>query len=197
MLHVQHCIDTGHRWDADRPWRQSGIAVGVVGAVDREQVVVDALESELLPGELDRRVSLQRHTFGVFGIAKHQPVVVHTSDHRFFAVVGSLLVDDAGQRSHLYGIETEGIGLGHAIIVPEEVVFFLHTLHQSVDRDIPVDIIGVGDEQCSNSGRVVAVLLAEGLVGEVLGQRGTVDHQFFTELSCQILHGSHAGHREA
>ncbi len=56
---VEHGINACHCRDADRPWRQSWVAIGVVWTLDAEQVVVDALQVESLPGVFDGRIGLQ------------------------------------------------------------------------------------------------------------------------------------------
>ena len=38
VLEVEHSIDAGKRGNTDGAWRQSGIAIGVIGAVERHVI---------------------------------------------------------------------------------------------------------------------------------------------------------------
>ena len=60
---VEYGINAGNRWNADWARRKTWILVGVVWTLDVQEVVVDTLQFETLPGELDGWVSLQWHTF--------------------------------------------------------------------------------------------------------------------------------------
>ena len=184
---VEHGIDAGNSRDADRPWRQSWVAIGVVGAADAEQVVVDALQLETLPGELDGRIGLKRHSLGIFGIAKHQTVVVHARNHRFLTVVGSLLVHDTCQGDDLLRGEVHVLRFLCALKVPELVRLLLHATEQFVERHVPVDVVGVGDKHTGDGGRVVAILLAGGLVGKGMADGSAVEHQLASQLSCEFV----------
>ena len=101
MNAIEHSIDTRDGRNADRAGREPRIFVGVVGALDGEQIVVDTFEFETLPSKFYRGVSLQRHAFGILGIAQFQAVVVHACNHGFLAVVGCFLINNAGQGYHL------------------------------------------------------------------------------------------------
>ena len=101
MNAIEHSINTCDGRNADRAGREPRVFVGVVGALDGEQIVVDAFEFETLPSKFYRGVSLQRHTFGILGIAQFQAVVVHACNHGLFIVVGCFLINNAGQGYHL------------------------------------------------------------------------------------------------
>ena len=196
MHHVQHGVDTGDRGYAYGPWGQSGINVGIVRAVHVEQVVIDSLQGKVLEGKLDGRVGLKGHTLRIFGVAEHETVVVHAGNHRLFTIVGCLLIDDARQCSYLNGRKFQRLSFLHPCVIPEFLVLFLHALKQVVDGGVPINIVGVGDEQGCNGCGVISQLSAGSLISEDLYDTGAVYHQFLAQGSSHILHGPYAGHYE-
>lgn len=188
---VEHGIDACHRRDADRTWRKSRILVRIIRALDIQQVVVDAFQAKLLPGELDGWVCLQRHSFWIFGVAEHQSVVIHAGNHRLLGVVGGLFVHDARQSDYLYRGELHRLCLLGALEVPELVALLLHPIQQFADGNVPIDVVGVRDEHAGDGGGVVAILLAGGLVGECLADFQTVEHQFLAEFGREFVDGAH------
>ncbi len=104
MHMVEDGINTCYARNADRPRWQTWVLVGIIRVLDRQEVVVDALEVESLPGIFNGRIGLQWHSLWIFGIAKHQTVIIHAGYHRFFAVIGCFFVHDAGKGDDLNGV---------------------------------------------------------------------------------------------
>ena len=193
---VEHSIDAGDGRDADGSRRESSIAIGVVGAVDGEEFVVDALELELLPGELHGGVGLQGHSVGVFSIVQAQAVQVHAGYHGLLGIVGGLLVDDAGERDDLGRGEPHLVGFGLSVAFPEGIALLLHAVEELVEAHIPIEFVGVGHEHADHRGRIVAVALADGGVGEGADDGGAVEHELLRELGTQSVDGAHGGNGE-
>ena len=80
MHMVEDGIDTCYARNTDRPRCQTWVLVGIIRALDRQEVVVDTLEVESLPGIVNGRIGLQWHSLWIFGIAKHQTVVIHAGE---------------------------------------------------------------------------------------------------------------------
>ena len=193
---VEYGINAGNRWNADWARRKTWILVGVVWTLDVQEVVVDTLQFETLPGELDGWVSLQWHTFRILCIAQHQSVVVHTCNHRFFAVVGSFLIHDTGKCNHLVRSELHRLGLLRALKVPELVALFLHAFQEFLDGYIPIDIVGVRDKHAGDGGCIVAHLLANRLICECLLDFCAVEHQFLAQLHGELVDGAYGRYGE-
>ena len=192
MLYVvEHGVDACHRRDADRTWRKTRILIRIIRTLDIQQVVVDALQAKLLPGELNGWVCLQRHSFWIFGVAQHQSVVIHAGNHRFLGVVGGLFVHDARQGDYLYWGELHRLRLLGALKVPELVALFLHSIQQFADGNVPIDVVGVRDEHAGDGGCVVAILLTGGLVGERLADFQAVEHKFLAEFGREFVDGAY------
>ena len=185
VLHgVEHSVDALHAGNLDGAWGQAGVAVGVVGAVEGQHVVVDAACAEILHGKLHGGVGLQGHV----GL---QTVQVHAGNHGLLAHVGRLLVDDAGQRTHLVGGQSQGRSLRDTLTVPESVVLLDHALNQLRRRYVPVHLVGVGHEERRQRARVVvgnAPIDIAQRIGQCLGNGSRVDHQLARQRGSQTVH---------
>ena len=84
-LAVEHRVDAFDACHFDWARRQSDVCIGVVGALNAEMVVVDALQVEVFQGKLHRGIGLQGHT----GL---QSVQVHPCYHWIFRCVCRFLV---------------------------------------------------------------------------------------------------------
>ena len=98
---VEHRVDTSDRGNLDGSWGQTYVAVGIIGTVEGEHVVIDALQGEVLQGELHGGVSLQGHTL-------LDAVQIHACYHGLLCIIGCLLVDDAGKCAHFVGCQSDG-----------------------------------------------------------------------------------------
>ena len=168
---IQYSVDTCHRCNLDGAGRQTGILIGVIRTVELQHVVVNTLDCEIFQGKLDGRVSLKWHVC-------FQSVQIHTCNHWLLGIVGSLLIDDAGQCANLIFTQFQGLGLQGALYIPEILVLLLHAFHQILYRDIPINLVGVGDEQAGDSGCVVTLLRTERRIAEQDGYSNAVHHQF-------------------
>ena len=115
---------------------------------------------------------------------------------RLLAAHGRLLVDDAGQCLHLRGGQSEGLGLLQAGLCPEGVMLFLHALQQLLGADVPVDLVGVGDEEAGQGGPAESQPGAEAAVGQRVGQCRAVGHQLASEGSGHHVERPHLGDGE-
>ena len=154
---VEHSVYACHRGYAYRARWQPGVTVCVVWRVDEEQLVVYAPEVEPPPCVLYRGVGLERH-------ACLQPVDIHAGHHGFLCVVGCLLVDNARHGYDLDGGHACRLGLALALWSPEAVAFLLHTVKEILRRDIPVDIVCIGYEECLYRECVETIVPTHGLV---------------------------------
>ena len=151
--------------------------------------MVDAAQLEVLQGKLYRWVGLQGHSLP-------QAVQVHAGYHGLLLVVGGFLVDDAGHGAYLVGCQSCGLGLLLSLAVPESVVLFYHTLHEVVERHIPVHFVGVRHEKGGYGAGVVAPALAVNLVNQGGGYLYRVHHELVRKGSGQFLHGARLGNGE-
>ena len=191
MLHVvQYGVNAADAGNLDGARGQSLVAIGIVGTVDGEQFVVDALQLKLFECKLDGGVGLQGHV----GL---QAVEVHACYHGLLSGICRLLVNDAGQRAYLVGCQSHIVGFGLAVALPEAVVLIAHACQQGINADIPIDVVGVGHKHCRNGAGVVAQLSADGVAGECLGNGGRVEHQAMGQHSGQTVHRAHLRNGEA
>ena len=186
---IEHGIDATDGGNLDGAWGQPRVLIGVVGRVRLEQLLPDALQGKLLQGKLDGGVGLQRHV-------ALQAVQVHAGNHGLLLVVGRLLVDDAGQGTHLHRRQLQRCGLGLAVALPEMFVLLHHALHETLDAHVPIDVVRVGYEERGHGTRVVAVAPAGLVAVEHGGNGGRVDHQLAAQYAGQPVHGAHLGNGE-
>lgn len=109
--------------------------------------MVYPFEGEITDGELNGRIGLQRHVC-------LQTVVIHTGNHGFLTIVGCLLIDDTCQGDNFRRCQLQLTGFSRSFFIPEGIILFLHPFQEIVQRDIPIDIVCVGNEEGRNRQRV-------------------------------------------
>ena len=186
---VEHGFQSCDACDADGAWGQSFYAVGVVGTFCLEVDVQDAAQCEVSRGVLDGGVGLQRHS-------PAEPVEVEACDDGFLVVVGGLFVYDACERGYLFAAQSAGFGLGFPFGRPEALVFSLHAFYELFDGGVPVDFVGVGDEECGDGCGGVAVVGAECAVGQCGCYLCRVGHEALGECCGELRHGARCGDEE-
>ena len=117
-----------------------------------------------------------------------QPVEVQASYHRLLGVVGRLLIDDACQGRHLFASQMQGFRLGFSLSSPEAVVLAFHTLHELIDRGVPIDLVGIGNEEGRNGCRRIAVSVQVRTVSQRRSNLSRIHHQALRQGGCKPLH---------
>ena len=139
---VEHGVDGALGGDAYGAGRKAGDAIGVVGRGGVEHVAGYAPEAPLTAGEFDRGIGLELH-------ASLKAVDVQATDFAKFIGLGRFFLDYGRYDRHLLGGEAEGVGLGHAVLIPPFVAVIEEALHNLGGRGGPVEFVGVGEE-CSH-----------------------------------------------
>ncbi len=137
---IEHGFEGCHGGDADGAWREAFIYIGIVGGVDGEVLVKNAAQGRVTGGELHSGVCLEEHV-------TLQTVEIETCHNGFLGIDGGLLVYNGGDGGYLEGCEPEGIGLLEALGCPIGGVLTLEALNEVGDGDVPIDLVGVGDEE--------------------------------------------------
>ena len=83
--------------------------------------------------------------------------------------------------SSRYVPQAIGIGFLLALGSPESIMLFHHALHEIVYAHVPIYFIGVGNEKGRNSGGIIAIFVKIDIVGQSLGNFGTVNHEFASQ----------------
>ena len=186
---VQHGIYPARGGDAYGAGRKAGVEVGVVGRGRFEVGIGDALPCEVAEGETHGRVGLQRYT-------PAQAVDVEAGHDGLFRAVVRFFFHNGGQCTDLVHRQPGGLGFGEPFFVPEAGVFLDHALQEAVHADVPVHLVGVGDEKGVDGGFVVAQLAQAQRVVQGLGYFGGVYHELATYVGGQPVHAAHAADGE-
>ena len=100
FLVFEHGIDRRCRGETDGSWRQPGVAVCVVGAVDREHIVKYSADGEVADGIFYGWVGLERH-------ADTEPVEVDRGDVWLLFLDVGLFLNNGSDGHHLLAGEAD------------------------------------------------------------------------------------------
>ena len=140
----------------------------------------DALQGKVAQCELHRRVSLEQHSL-------LQTVPVEASHGAAFLAVGSLLLGDAGQYAHFARTQLQCLRLLPTFLVPEAEVFPQHSLHQFLRGDVPIHLVGVGQEDHRHVGCIDLRFCQEGRIDHRIEDGSRVGKQRSCHLSRHLF----------
>ena len=189
---VEDGVDGRDRRHAQGAGGQAGVEIGVVGRIDLLVAIEDALEGEVADGVLHRGVGLEEH-------AAVEAVEVKAGDGRILVRDGRFLLNDGGQDGDFHGREADLLGAVATRLGPEGVVFALHAAQQLVGRDVPIDLVGVGDEHRLDGLQRESQIGAVGAIVQKRLDGGGVDHELIGEplgevvLEADVLEGDADG----
>ena len=161
LVVVEDRFNGSFRGNAYGAGREAVVFVGVVGRVDTQVLPEYAFDAEVTDGKFDGRVGLQ-------GNALSQPVDVEPRNDRHLVGDIGLLFDNRGECGDLYGAEARFPRFLATLVGPIPFIFAFHAVEQTLGRNVPIHIIGVGQE---HGGNVVGRKTLFGAIGFVVHDR--------------------------
>ena len=177
-----HIDGLGSRTTDGSGW-QTGMLIGVIGRINRQMAIEDALEFEITYGVLDGRAGLEQHAFV-------DTVEIEAGDQRHLAFVMTLAFDDRGDDSYLDGSETDGVSFGTPFVIPEAVILQLHAVEELFGRYIPIDLIGIGYEETTTCLFIEYVGRKESFVLQMLQEGEAIHLEMGRDLTGQVFAGT-------
>ena len=116
----------------------------VTGAAEKMVAFVSACERELTAEVVEGK---DKCGIGLKQPVAFQSVEIDASDAWHLVGLVALLANYGSQCAYFSRCHVEFLGFSQTLVIPELVVFLLHAVNEFLRVGVPIELVGVGDEE--------------------------------------------------